>query len=291
MGEKQMQRWTALVLALVGLSVISIIIARSRSGTPHNSADSERAARVDAPQTAATGARVPVVVELFTSEGCSSCPPADELLKRLSETQPVAGAEVIALEQHVDYWNRLGWADPFSAEQFSARQGTYADAFGSMGIYTPQMIIDGQTEFPGGNQTKARDAIAAAAHTSKATLTLARNGTTKPEGVPLSVRVEKLPTTNADDTLEVLLAITEDGLRTDVPRGENAGRTLAHASVVRELSTLGEISPRDTQPFAAQPVVTLSEKWQLKNLRAVVFVQEHTSRRVLGAMAIKSGAE
>jgi len=285
-----MQRWTALVLALVGLSVISIIIARSRSGT-HNTADSEQAAHVNAPQTAPPGTRMPVVVELFTSEGCSSCPPADELLKRLTETQPVAGAEVIALEQHVDYWNRLGWADPFSAEEFSARQGTYADTFGSMGVYTPQMIIDGQTEFPGGNQPKAQAAIANAARTPKATISLAQSGATKPEGVPLSVRVEKLPTTKADDTFEVLLAITEDGLRTDVPRGENAGRQLEHAAVVRELSTLGQISPRDTQPFAAQPVVALSEKWQLKNLRAVVFVQEHTSRRVLGATAIKLSAD
>jgi hypothetical protein len=285
-----MQRWTALVLALVGLSVISIIIARSRS-SPHNSADAEQATRADAAQPAATSARVPVVVELFTSEGCSSCPPADELLQRLAETQPVAGAQVIALEQHVDYWNRLGWADPFSAEQFSARQGVYADTFGSTGVYTPQMIIDGQTEFPGGNQTKARDAITAAARTPKASITLARNGAPKPEGVPLSVRVEKLPPTNADDTIEVLLAITEDGLRTDVPSGENAGRSLTHAAVVRELSPLGQISPRDAKPFAAQPVVALSEKWQAKNLRAVVFVQEHTSRRVLGATMIRLSAE
>src|SRR5947209_6224529 len=275
MGEKQMQRWTALVLALVGLAVISMIIARSRSST-HNSADSEQAAHVDAPQTAAPGARAPVVVELFTSEGCSSCPPADELLKQLSETQPVAGAENIALEQHVDYWNRLGWADPFSAAEFSARQGTYADSFGSTGVYTPQMIIDGQTEFPGSNQTKARAAIANAARTPKATITLAQSGAAKPEGVPLSVRVEKFPTAKADDAIEVLLAITEAGLRTDVPRGENAGRQLTHAAVVRELSTLGQIGPRAVQPFAAQPVVALSEKWQLENLRAVVFVQEHT---------------
>jgi hypothetical protein len=285
-----MQRWTALVLALVGLSVISIIIARSRSSL-HNIADSEPATRTEASQTAATSARVPVVVELFTSEGCSSCPPADELLKRLAETQPVAGAQVIALEQHVDYWNRLGWTDPFSAEQFSARQGAYADTFGSSDVYTPQMIIDGQTEFPGGNQTRAREAIANAARTPKASITLALGGAPKPEGVPLSVRVEKLPATNADDTIEVLLAITEDGLRTDVPSGENAGRSLTHAAVVRELSPLGQIGPRDASPFAAQPVVALSAKWQAKNLRAVVLLQEHTSRRVVGATAIKLSAE
>jgi hypothetical protein len=280
-----MQRWTALLLILVSVLVVMIIVTRAR----RSNEDFAQVFQVNEQnQTAVTpGQRAPVVIELFTSEGCSSCPPADELLRRLEQTQPVAGVEVIALEQHVDYWNRLGWADPFSTPEFSARQGDYADYFNNSSVYTPQMIVDGQTEFPGSNQTKARAAIIAAAQKPKATISLARTGAAKPEGIPLSVRVENLPTLAADDTAEVLLAITEDALRTDVPRGENAGHTLAHAAIVRELSSLGNIDKQGGAPFTAQPVVALGAKWQLKNLRAVVFVQQHDSRRVLGATAIK----
>lgn len=282
-----MQRWTALILAVVGLLVFSIIITRSRSNDAQRATDLASPAQDGEQHPAAGGGRVPVIVELFTSEGCSSCPPADELLRRLAQTQPVAGAEVIALEQHVDYWNRLGWTDPFSAAQFSARQGEYAAAFNHDGVYTPQMIVDGLTEFSGGNAPKARAAIVQAVQTPKANLILTRAGATKPDGVSLSVRVDKLPKLSADDTVEVLLAITEDNLRTNVPSGENAGHTLAHAAVVRQLRVLGQISPRGSTTFTAQPTITLGAQWQRKNLRAVVFVQAHDSRRMLGAAALK----
>src|ERR1700692_426873 len=103
----------------------------------------------------AEDARVPVIVELFTREGCSSCPPADQLLSRMDRNQPIAGVRVIALEEHVDYWNSLGWTDPFSSSQYRVLQNDYGRKFLTEGVYTPQMIVNGEAQFVGSDSARA----------------------------------------------------------------------------------------------------------------------------------------
>ena len=243
-------------------------------------------------QSPVQSSSTPVIVELFTSEGCSSCPPADALLIQLERTQPVSGTEVIALGEHVDYWNHLGWADPYSSAALSARQGEYAQAFGKDGVYTPQMIVDGQTEFVGSNMDRAREAISNAARAPKASVqvSLAANATErKTNGIGFSVRVENMPAVSSGDTAEVMLAITESDLRSQVARGENAGRSLRHIAVVRQFKVIGSVNTAEGA-FTAEPIVTIANGWKRANLRAVVFVQERASRRVLGAKAIELAA-
>ena len=236
----------------------------------------------------ANGTRSPVLLELFTSEGCSSCPPADELLNRLDQSQPIAGAEVIALSEHVDYWNRLGWADPFSSAQFSERQNDYANVFGPDEIYTPQMIVDGRAQFVGSNSSRASSAIATAARDAKAeiTVTLAKRATSLADEVPIDIHVANLPSVSAGDTAELMFAITESGLRSNVSRGENSGRKLIHTAVVRKLAGLGSLSGS----FNSETTVRIEKQWNRGSLKVVVFVQERASRRVLGATSVSLAA-
>ena len=221
---------------------------------------------------------IPVIVELFTSEGCSSCPPADALLSEYAKSSPVPGVEVIALGEHVDYWNHCGWADPFSAAKFSARQSDYSTAFHLASVYTPQIIVDGKAQLVGSDGDAARAAIARAARLPKAQVSVAQTAPGQ-----LSVHVGHLPASAANDPAEVYLAVTEDGLSSSVGGGENAGRHLSHSAVVRELVPLGTVTGG---VFAASPSVSLKSNWRRGHLHAVVFAQERTSRRIVGASEI-----
>jgi hypothetical protein len=239
--------------------------------------------QAQASSTAPETGRTPVVVELFTSEGCSSCPPADALLARLSDGPLDGNVQLIALEEHVDYWNDLGWADPFSSRDLTLRQYVYSGVLRNGNPYTPQMVVDGRTEFVGGQVRKARQVISESARTEKAQVTVVPGSTGKPGTETLSVKIGKLPVAKQNDKVEVWLAITETGLHSDVKRGENSGQDLHHAAVVRSIRKIGEAKGGEEVSFAGDVNVVLQSGWKRENLKAVVFVQEKKGLQILGA--------
>ncbi len=173
-------------------------------------------------------ARTPVVVELFTSQGCSSCPPADKLLRALAD-QPIDGVEIIPLSWHVDYWNRLGWTDPYSSETATARQQAYARDLSARGLYTPQMVVDGRAEFVGSDRSRAHGVIKNAGNQKKYPLELTLEKTGEIVSVKASADI------GVDTTAwNVLAILAENEISTDVKRGENSGRELHHTAVVRD---------------------------------------------------------
>jgi hypothetical protein len=224
-----------------------------------------------------------VIVELFTSEGCSSCPPADALLKELSEQQKMNDVQVVALEEHVDYWNHLGWKDPYSAAEFSQRQSDYAQIFGSDGVYTPQMIVDGQHEFVGSRSLAAREAIQKAANQPKAEIVLVAAANSSPGKPAFEVQIKNLEGISVRGETELWVAVTEKGLQTDVKAGENSGETLKHAAVVRSLRKIETL--RDPAGYDRQIQVTIESGWKKENLAVVAFLAEKSTRKIIGAAA------
>jgi hypothetical protein len=222
-----------------------------------------------------------VVVELFTSEGCSSCPPADTLLKQLSEQHDVKGVQLVALEEHVDYWNHLGWKDPYSSNELSQRQRDYAQVFGRDGVYTPQMIVDGQFEFVGSRSLAAMETIQKAANQPKAEIVLVAGANSSPDKPAFDVQVKNLAGISIRGETELWIAVTEKGLQTDVKAGENSGETLKHAAVVRSLRKVDTL--RDLSGYDRQIQVTIEPRWKKENLAVAAFLAEKSSRKIVGA--------
>ena len=203
------------------------------------------------------------------------------MLAALARDAAGAWREVIALELHVDYWNQLGWTDPFSSAAFTARQQRYADAFGKSGVYTPQAVIDGAAELVGSREQAARERIAAAAEAPKAAVALARRGD------QLDVAVSDVPD---GEEADVLLAVTEEGLSTAVTRGENRGSTLAHGPVVRSLSKIGAVAGgAPAGAFSWTGRVPVDGAWSAARLRAVVLVQRERTMQIVGAGTVPLG--
>jgi len=231
-------------------------------------------------QTAA--ATTPVLVELFTSEGCSDCPPADTVLQKLIDAPPVSGAQVIGLGQHVDYWDRLGWKDRFSSAALTDRQRVYANRFATESIYTPQMVVDGRAEFVGSDAAAARKAIERTLKAQHGVVSIDVRPLTG-DRVPVALAIRDLPTLDRGDHADIIVAITEDGLRSNVTRGENNGRQLRHAAVVRSLGTIGEATGSGGE---ARTDIPIASDWVRQNLKVVAFVQARTGRTVLASAAV-----
>jgi hypothetical protein len=228
--------------------------------------------------------RVPVLLELFTSEGCSSCPPADRLLELLDQQQPVPGADLIVLSEHVDYWDRLGWKDPFSSPLFSARQQEYSYRLHGEGVYTPQLVVDGRFGFVGSDGHEAAAAIQEAIHDPKIPIAISNVSRDRNQ---LTAHVE-VP--GAHQSLSggrgiLYLALADNRAESHVVRGENAGRALTHVGVTRVLKRvdtldLGVDTARDIT-LAIQPEVGVNGS------RLVAFIQDIKTGRVLAVKALK----
>ena len=276
---------TALLAVLAASVGVAVALAISSPGRAARGAlQAEGVAKIS--NAAPTQSATPVIVELFTSEGCSDCPPADRLLYALEQAQPVPGAEIIPLEQHVDYWDNQGWRDPFSSSRFTLRQRDYIYAFNLPTAYTPEMVVDGSAEFVGSDRKRALAAIAKAALVPKANLKIEElsGANSDARNVHLRVSLAPLDTSNPKHGADVLLAVTEDNLASNVTRDENAGARMNHLAVVRELRVLGRVDPAGS--FSAAPDVTLAGNWKPENLHVVVFVQDRSKKRVLGASTL-----
>jgi hypothetical protein len=224
------------------------------------------------------GPRVPVLVELFTSEGCSSCPPADDLLRRLIDEQPVDGVEVVALSEHVDYWNRQGWTDPFSSPLFSTRQQRYQRALRTEQIYTPQVIVNGRREAIGNEWPAVRSELTAAALEPRAVLHV--TPVTAGDALHVTVSIEGIPDA-ARGKMRVMVALAENDLTVDVKRGENAQRRLRHSAVTRRLETAGNVNASD-HSAQVNAQITIDQAWRRDQLRVLAFLQDAATERVWG---------
>ncbi len=221
----------------------------------------------------ANTAPTPVVIELFTSEGCSSCPPADRLLAELQQRHTLDNAELLLLGEHVDYWNGFGWKDRYSSADFTERQRQYTHELGLESAYTPQAVIDGRVDVVGNDQRGLERAILKAASAPKPASVSLR----WIDAGLLSVQVR-----NAS-SVRVLLAVTEDGLTTQVGGGENGGRTLRHAAVVRELRDLGLAKGGR---FTKDVRLNWRPEWKRENSHVIVIAQQATGQ-VVGAASLK----
>jgi hypothetical protein len=228
--------------------------------------------------TSSSDSKPAVVAELFTSEGCSSCPPADALLAELDQRKTFAGVPVIVLSEHVDYWDHDGWRDRFSSEQWTARQNDYNLRFRLDSVYTPQMVIDGSQQVNGSNGSQVVHAIqTAAAQPGKLQIAIA-DASWDNDVLHATVSVADLsPQTAKGTTLYAVLADDED--TSSVAKGENSGRTLKHVSVVRVMQKVSSLHG----PYSGPVEIKLPHGVLRSKMRLIVFAQKGQNGQIFGA--------
>ena len=222
-----------------------------------------------------SGEKTPVLLELFTSLGCSSCPPADKLLAEIDREQPIPGARLIVLSEHVDYWNTPNWSDPFSSDAYTERQQAYDSRFG-VEAYTPQLVIDGTTAIVGSNRQKVADSIQRVL-----------NGPRIPVHVSATrdlgkAKLDIAAGPNASENKAVVfLALAHNQAESHVGGGENAGRDLSEVAVAYSIKQLGKLDARST--FIKSVSIELPPKSQAGDLRVIAFVRKSDTLQVIGA--------
>ena len=222
----------------------------------------------------------PILVELFTSQGCSSCPPADRLLSRLGEGEDPS---IIPLAFHVDYWDYIGWKDPFSSKDWSKRQEGYARTMKTGRLYTPQLVVNGREHCVGSNRGDVERLIEAARRRGQGSRVHVE-GELAADGSQLHVVVEARSSAAASEhDVDLWLAVVEDGLETAVQRGENAKKTLHNDHVVRRLEPLLQAKAGHAADFKHRQSLDLEPGWQAKNLRLVAFLQDRETLAIHGA--------
>lgn len=229
---------------------------------------------------ASTTAATPVLVELFTSEGCSSCPPADALLQRWDASQPLPGVRLIVLSEHVDYWNHDGWKDPYSSSAMTERQVAYVRALGLKTPYTPQFIVDGSRELEIGNLALMKEVFQKASAQQKLSVRIDQVSVegTRPPILRARIEVDGNAEKRSGD---VYVAVALNHAESQVSAGENSGQHLTHVAVVEDLTKIGSLDQDST--FNHDFQVKLKPGTDLTNIRIIALVQENGPGAVIGA--------
>ena len=227
------------------------------------------AGRSDAPKV--------VLVELFTSEGCSSCPPADALLRQVNGTQTASGQLIVGISEHVTYWNSLGWADPFSSPAYTDRQNAYGTSLGLDSVYTPQMVVNGRQQFVGSDKNLLEKAIRA--EQDQAQPVALHILDVSVAGSSLTVRFSATAAKSFYGS-DIIAVLADDADQSSVLRGENSGRSLTHVSVARSILRVAKLESTAERTVDLQIPASFSGK---PGHHLILFAQSRGNGRVLGA--------